>query len=81
VVLPSCDQAELALYLARLSTPGLKAASLLWLEVPVAIGSRRSAWKGALAGALAAGAGENGVAAVLLAIAPVAGLGRVAGGA
>jgi hypothetical protein len=42
-------------------------------------GHRRSAWNGAPPRALAPGATDDGITSVLLAIAPVAGLGRITG--
>jgi 4-carboxymuconolactone decarboxylase len=66
----------------RLDPPGTlaldaKTASLLQLGVSVAIGSPAVCVEWSTGRALAAGATEDEIADVLLAIAPVAGLGRV----
>ena len=60
-------------------TPALdpKTAALLQVGVSVAIGSPRVCLDWSASRALAAGATEDEIADVLLAIAPVAGLGRV----
>ena len=75
------DRAGLGLDLGR--TPALdpKAAALLRLGVSVAIGSAAACIEWSAARALAAGATEDEIADVLLAIAPVTGLGRVVGAA
>ena len=70
------DKAGLALGLAGTSALDPKTASLLQVGVSVALGPPVSLdWSAARA--LAAGASEDEIADVLLAIAPVAGLGRV----
>ncbi len=71
------DQAGLGLSLARASTLDPKTAALLQLGVLVAIGSAAVCLEWSAGRALAAGATEDEIADVLLAIAPVAGLGRV----
>ena len=71
------DEAGLGLTLAR--TPALepKIAALLQLGILVATGSPAVCLEWSTARALAAGATEDEIADVLLAIAPVTGLGRV----
>ncbi len=71
------DAAGLGLGLAR--TPALepKTAALLQLGVSVALGSPAVCLEWSAGRALAAGATEDEIADVLLAIAPVTGLGRV----
>ena len=71
------DQAGLTL--ARDGTSALdpKTAALLRVGVSVAIGSPAVCLEWSVGRALAAGASEDEIADVLLAIAPVAGLGRV----
>ena len=71
------NKARLGLDLARTSAPDPKAAALLVVAAAVAIGSSAVCLEWSTTRALAAGAGEDEIADVLLAIAPVAGLGRV----
>ena len=71
------DQAGLGLGLARTSALDPKTAALLQVGVSVAIGSPAVCLEWSTGRALAAGATEDEIADVLLAIAPVAGLGRV----
>jgi 4-carboxymuconolactone decarboxylase len=71
------DQAGLGLGLAGTSALDPKTAALLQLGVSVAIGSPAVCLQWCAGRALAAGASEDEIADVLLAIAPVAGLGRV----
>ncbi len=71
------DQAGLGLGLAGASALDPKTAALLQVGVSVALGSPAVCLEWSVARALAAGATEDEVADVLLAIAPVAGLGRV----
>jgi 4-carboxymuconolactone decarboxylase len=71
------DQAGLGLGLAKTSALDLKTAALLQMGVSVAIGSPAVCLEWSTTRALAAGATEEEIADVLLAIAPVAGLGRV----
>ena len=71
------DEAGLALGLAGTSALDPKTAALLQLGVSVAIGAQEVSLEWSTARAVAAGATENEIADVLLAIAPVAGLGRV----
>ena len=73
------DQAGLGLGPAWSSTSALdpKTAALLQLGASVAIGSSAVCLEWSAGRALAAGASEDEIADVLLAIAPVAGLGRV----
>ena len=76
------DEAGLGLDLARSSTldpkiAGAGSARGYWWPA----GRPRSAWNWSTARALAAGATDDEIADVLLAIAPVAGLGRVVGAA
>jgi alkylhydroperoxidase/carboxymuconolactone decarboxylase family protein YurZ len=75
------DEAGLGLDLARTSTLDPKIAALVQLGVLVAGGSPAVCLEWSTARALAAGATEDEIADVLLAIAPVAGLGRVVGAA
>ena len=63
--------------LAEESALDAKTVALLQLAVSVAIGSSAVCLQWSTARALAAGAAKDDVADVLLAIAPVAGLGRV----
>jgi alkylhydroperoxidase/carboxymuconolactone decarboxylase family protein YurZ len=71
------DEAGLALSPASASALDPKTAALLQLGVSVALGSPGVCLEWSAARALAAGASEDEIADVLLAIAPVAGLGRV----
>ena len=71
------DQAGLRLGLARISALDPKTAALLQVGVAVALGSPAVCLEWSAGRALAAGASEDEIADVLLAIAPVAGLGRV----
>ena len=71
------DHAGLGLNPARTSALDPKTAALLQLGVSVAIGSAAVCLEWTATRALAAGASEDEIADVLLAIAPVAGLGRV----
>jgi len=71
------DKARLALDLARPSALDPKTAALLVVAAAVAIGSSAVCLEWSISRALAAGASEDEIAGVLLAVAPVAGLGRV----
>jgi alkylhydroperoxidase/carboxymuconolactone decarboxylase family protein YurZ len=71
------DQAGLGLCQARLSALDPKTAALLQVGASVAIGSSAVCLQWSTGLALAAGASDDEIADVLLAIAPVAGLGRV----
>ena len=71
------DQAGLGLGLGMTSALDPKTAALLHVGVSVAIGSPAVCLEWSTGRALAAGATEEEIADVLLAIAPVAGLGRV----
>ena len=71
------DQAGLGLGPAAASALDPKTAALLQVGVSVALGSPAVCLEWSAARALAAGATEDEIADVLLAIAPVAGLGRV----
>jgi len=71
------DQAGLALGLATASALDPKTAALLRVGASVAIGASPVCLEWSAGLALAAGANEDEIADVLLAIAPVAGLGRV----
>jgi 4-carboxymuconolactone decarboxylase len=71
------DEARLGLGLAGTSALDPKTATLLRVAVSVAIGSPAVCLEWCAGRALAAGASEDEIADVLLAIAPVAGLGRV----
>jgi len=71
------DQAGLRLDPASASALDPKTAALLQLAVSVALGSAAVCLEWSAGRALAAGASEDEIAEVLLAIAPVAGLGRV----
>ena len=71
------DQAGLGLSASRLLDP--KTAALVRMGALVAIGSPGVCLKWGITRALAAGATEDEITDVLLAIAPVAGLGRVTG--
>ena len=70
-------QAGLGLDPAGISALDAKTTALLRLAVSVAIGSSAVCLEWSTTRALAAGAGDDEIAEVLLAIAPVAGLGRV----
>jgi 4-carboxymuconolactone decarboxylase len=74
-------EAGLGLDPAGRSTLDPKTAALLQVGVSVAIGSPAVCLEWSTGRALAAGASEDEIADVLLAIAPVAGLGRVVGAA
>ena len=71
------DEAGLGLGLAGTSALDPKTTALLQVGVSVAIGSSAVCLEWSAGRALAAGATEDEIADVLLAIAPVAGLGRV----
>ena len=71
------DQAGLGLGLAGTQALDPKTAALLRVGACVAIGSPPMCLEWSTGRALAAGASEDEIADVLLAIAPVAGLGRV----
>jgi 4-carboxymuconolactone decarboxylase len=71
------NEAGLGLGLAGISALDHKTAALLQLGVSVAIGSPGVCLEWGTGRALAAGASEDEIADVLLAIAPVTGLGRV----
>jgi 4-carboxymuconolactone decarboxylase len=71
-------QAGLGLDPAGLSALDPKTVALLQLAALVAIGSSEDSLQWSIGRALAVGASEKEIAEVLLAIAPVAGLGRVA---
>jgi 4-carboxymuconolactone decarboxylase len=71
------DQAGLRLISARGLTLDAKTAALLQLGASVAIGSPAVCVEWSTGQAMAAGASDDEIADVLLAIAPVAGLGRV----
>jgi alkylhydroperoxidase/carboxymuconolactone decarboxylase family protein YurZ len=71
------DQAGLRLGPAAASALDPKTAALLQVAVSVALGSPAVCLEWSTGRALAAGASEDEIAGVLLAIAPVAGLGRV----
>ncbi len=75
------DQAGLGLGLAGTSALDPRTAALLQMGVSVAIGSPTVCLEWSAGRALAAGASEDEIAGVLLAIAPVTGLGRVAAAA
>ena len=70
-------EAGLGLGLARTSSLDPKTAALLRVAVSVALGSSAVCLEWSAGRALAAGASEDEITDVLLAIAPVAGLGRV----
>jgi 4-carboxymuconolactone decarboxylase len=72
------DEAGLRLGPAAASALDAKTAALLQVGISVAIGSSAVCLEWSTGRALAAGATEDEIAGVLLAIAPVAGLGRVA---
>jgi 4-carboxymuconolactone decarboxylase len=71
------DKAGLVLGLSGISALDPKTASLLQVGVSVALGAPSVSLEWSAARALAAGASEDEIADVLLAIAPVTGLGRV----
>jgi 4-carboxymuconolactone decarboxylase len=71
------DKAGLGLDPARVSALDPKTAALLLVGAAVAIGSSAVCLEWSTGRALAGGASEEEIAAVLLAIAPVAGLGRI----
>jgi 4-carboxymuconolactone decarboxylase len=71
------DQAGLGVGLARTSALDPKTAALLQLGAAVAIGSPAVCLEWSATRAMATGASEDEIADVLLAIAPVSGLGRV----
>jgi alkylhydroperoxidase/carboxymuconolactone decarboxylase family protein YurZ len=75
------DEARLGLGLAKTAVLDHKTVALLHMAVSVATGSPAVCLEWSAGRALAAGASEDEIADVLLAIAPVAGLGRVAGAA
>ena len=75
------DEAGLGLSLARTSALEPRTVALLQLGILVAGGSPAVCLEWGTARALAAGATEDEIAGVLLATAPVAGLGRVVGAA
>jgi alkylhydroperoxidase/carboxymuconolactone decarboxylase family protein YurZ len=70
-------QARLGLGLAQVSALDPKTATLLQVAASVAIGAPAACLEWSAGLALAAGASEDEIADVLLAIAPIAGLGRV----
>ena len=71
------DQAGLGINLAKPATLDPKTTALILVAVAVAMGSSSLCLQWSASRALAAGASEDEIADVLLAIAPVAGLGRV----
>jgi alkylhydroperoxidase/carboxymuconolactone decarboxylase family protein YurZ len=71
------DEAGLRLSSARTSALDARTVALLRLGASVAIGSSAVSLEWATTRAIAAGATDDEIAEVLLAIAPVAGLGRV----
>jgi 4-carboxymuconolactone decarboxylase len=71
------DQTELGLDLSRTSALDPKTAALLQLGASVAIGSPAVCLEWSATRAMAAGASEDEITGVLLAIAPVCGLSRV----
>jgi alkylhydroperoxidase/carboxymuconolactone decarboxylase family protein YurZ len=73
------DQAGLSLALPTAGLLDPKTAALVQMGVLVAIGSPAVCLEWATTRALAAGATEDEITGVLLAIGPAAGLGRVAG--
>jgi 4-carboxymuconolactone decarboxylase len=75
------DEAGIGFGLARASALDPKTAALLQAGVSVAIGSPAVCLEWSTSRALAASASEDEIAGVLLAIAPVAGLGRIAAAA
>jgi 4-carboxymuconolactone decarboxylase len=75
------DKARIDLGLARTSALDPKTAALIVVGAAVAIGASAPCLRWSAARALAAGASADEITGVLLAIAPVAGLGRVVGAA
>ena len=75
------DQAGLGLDQARLSALDAKTAALLQVGASVASGSSAMCLEWSAGRALAAGASEDEIADVLLAIVPVTGLDRIVGAA
>lgn len=75
------DEARLGLGPASASTLDAKTAALLQVGASVAMGSSAVCLEWSASRAIAAGATEDEIADVLLAIAPVAGLGKVASAA
>jgi alkylhydroperoxidase/carboxymuconolactone decarboxylase family protein YurZ len=75
------DEAGLALGPAATSALDRKTATLLQMGASVTIGSSPICLQWSVSRAMAAGATEDEIADVLLAIAPVAGLGRIAAAA
>ena len=71
------DQAGLGLSLARESALDAKTAALLQLGASVTLGSPAVCMQWSAGRAVAAGATDDEIADALLAIAPVAGLGRI----
>jgi 4-carboxymuconolactone decarboxylase len=71
------DQAGLGLGAAGISNLDPKTVALLQVGVSVATGSPAVCLEWSAGRALAAGASEDEIAEVLLAVAPVAGLGRI----
>ena len=71
------DEAGLGVGLVKTSSLDPRTAALLRVAASVAIGSPAVCLEWSAGRALAAGASEDEIADVLLAIAPVAGLGRV----
>ena len=71
------DEAGLGLGVAGISHLDPKTVALLQVGVSVAIGSPAVCLEWSAGRALAAGASEDEIAEVLLAVAPVAGLGRI----
>ena len=71
------DKVRFGLDLARTSALDPRTAALIVVAVAVAIGSSSFCLQWSAGRALAAGASEEEIADVLLAIAPVAGLGRI----
>ena len=71
------DDAGLGLYPAGIAGLDPKTAALLQVGASVTLGSPAACLQWSTGRALAAGASEDEIADVLLAVAPVAGLGRV----
>jgi len=74
-------EAGLGLGLAATTALDPRTVALLRVAVSVTLGSSAACLEWSTTRALAAGASEDEIAAVLLAIAPVAGLGRIAAAA